>query len=1431
MFGEVGSNRLSLFSDDQRIKVVCRIRPTDSRASAMEEGSRKCLIQQNRTTLALDSKFDQKIFNLDYIANEDIPQEEMFRVVGLPYAQACLEGYNGTILCYGQTGSGKTFTMFGPSSAECAATADKGYINVKRGLVPRVLEYLWSRISRQDRQSDSGGEVFYVCRCSFFEIYQDKVYDLLDAAGVVGSTFLQIREDAKLGVYVEGITEEAVNSSEDAARVLALGYRNRHVGETAMNLESSRSHAVFQLILVVTEEQEGLKTSRTSRFSLVDLAGSERQKEANTSGERLKEAGQINKSLLVLGNVINALADKLTSGRRFVNYRDSKLTFLLRDSLGGNSKTVLVATVSPSECNAGETLSTLKFAQRAKVVRTAAVVNEETSGTLLALQKEVLALRTRLAAAELNGSYHLFSSVIPIQPVPDPAVAEEDKDRVLVPNVVGLDAQFNILAEATERCRIVDDMRADVTLQLESANLRLEQEEKLVLALKDKLHSMESEKRRSKGESSENDEGILGNVVVVGSGVGSGGSGGGSEEALHKEMNIQIQELKSELLRYKRRCEELESHSMKSRPQSPLPLPWTWDDSKERKFQHNLCERVILTENAQQELQRKLEVIASDRFLEDFGFSLEEARSLASRYSEAQTKADDAEAKLKTMKELVGREQSRVLEAEKVMEALKRGFEQQLSQQSMAMQELESKVDFLQMECVNKNDELESVYDKINAMEGELRSINERAEDLRREDHSKWMEKHSALMFKNHELACTLQDTQGIILEKESLIMAGEMKISELQAHLLRQQKTAEEQEGRILELDIRITKAIIEEKTRLQSDFEAKREKLIQDKNELLGKNRLLEVQQEELTQQWHMLDISVTDLTGRLQGAEETVTDMTTQLQLSNASVTDLTQRLQLSEQSVTELTAKLQLTEESVTDSKLKLQSTDVVVTDLTQRLQLSEHSVTELTTKLQLSDSLITDLTQRLQLSEQSVTDLTQQLQLSETSVAELTSKVQLTEQSVTDSTQKLNSSDLLVTDLTQRLQLSEESSTVLATKFQLSEQSIIEFTQQLQSSDLVVTDLTKRLQFSESSVTDLTKRLQFSESSVTEMTKRLQLSESSVIEFTQRSQDRSLQLDAAERSVADLNTVVQEWRDRSTELEDKLAVTTVSLEEMSVQKDALESQLKQFELSVSDLKDKLVVTTVLLEEMSVHKDALESQLKQFELSVSDLKDKLVVTTVSLEEMSVQKDALESQRDVLLGEKDTLLLRILELENTVTVHLDAISDLDSKLGQTEGQLGVAESSVTYLNGVVRDMHQKNGELESELNRSNIELQDVCALKLALENERDILLGEKDTLLLRISELENTVTEYHDTIRDRTENQMSLEGKYYELENKKTEEIKTLKQLLEQQSQLKIQDSKKYSDIIVELEERICRCNMEICDKEECLYTAETALSAGV
>ncbi|CAN0193041.1 unnamed protein product [Ectocarpus sp. 6 AP-2014] len=485
---DTASTTSSSSYDDNRIKVVCRVRPPVSREThgARTLAHRCVAVREDKRTVTLNTKPQEKNFTFDYAAGEDSTQEELFSEVGKPVTEACLEGYNGTIFCYGQTGSGKTFTTFGPGAVmENHLTPSDPKSYALRGLVPRVLEYLYANIARQ--VDNGGGKVSYSCKCSFFEIFNEKVFDLVDESNRDNPMGLTVREDTRKGVYVEGLMEEDVDGVESACEVLHRGFRNRHVGETAMNRESSRSHAVFTLVIQATEvvEEEGLTRSRVARFNLVDLAGSERQKDTQASGERLKEASNINKSLSTLGQVINALVEKSAGRFRHVHYRDSKLTFLLRDSLGGNSKTMLVAALSPADQNFGETLSTLKFAQRAKMIKNQAVKNEDTSGSFDALRREVTTLRQKLAAAQQPGSGGgIPRAITAAGDFLEISGGGEGGTAGAATGGVDGGASEELLVNALRRARAAEEAQAGASRRVESLLAAVEKGEKDALQLK-----------------------------------------------------------------------------------------------------------------------------------------------------------------------------------------------------------------------------------------------------------------------------------------------------------------------------------------------------------------------------------------------------------------------------------------------------------------------------------------------------------------------------------------------------------------------------------------------------------------------------------------------------------------------------------------------------------------------------------------------------------------------------------------------------------------------------------------------------------------------------------------------------------------------------------------------------------------------------------
>uniref|UniRef100_A0A665WIJ7 Kinesin family member 15 n=1 Tax=Echeneis naucrates TaxID=173247 RepID=A0A665WIJ7_ECHNA len=383
------------------IKVFVRVRPLAQGTGLTTDGDQNlCLTVTSPTTIRLLSKPEPRTFTYDHVADMDTSQDSVFSSVAKNIVQSCINGYNGTIFAYGQTGSGKTFTMLGPSELD-------NFTDELRGVIPRSFEYLFFLINREVERSAQSKS--FLCKCSFIEIYNEQIYDLLDTA----SASLFLRENIKKGVFVEGAVEKFVTSAAEAYQVLSMGWRNRRVASTSMNRESSRSHAVFTMTLESKESINEVVNIRMSQLNLVDLAGSERQKDTHTEGSRLKEASSINRSLMSLGQVIMALVDMSNGKNRHICYRDSKLTFLLRDSLGGNAKTYIIANVHPGSKCFGETLSTLQFAQRAKLIKNKAIINEDTQGNVKQLQAEIKKLKEQLAQTLASQALDCVRDVAP----------------------------------------------------------------------------------------------------------------------------------------------------------------------------------------------------------------------------------------------------------------------------------------------------------------------------------------------------------------------------------------------------------------------------------------------------------------------------------------------------------------------------------------------------------------------------------------------------------------------------------------------------------------------------------------------------------------------------------------------------------------------------------------------------------------------------------------------------------------------------------------------------------------------------------------------------------------------------------------------------------------------------------------------------------
>uniref|UniRef100_A0A8C1YUW2 Kinesin-like protein n=1 Tax=Cyprinus carpio TaxID=7962 RepID=A0A8C1YUW2_CYPCA len=390
-----------------------------------------------------------KTFTFDTVFGPDSKQLDVYNLTARPIIDSVLEGYNGTIFAYGQTGTGKTFTMEGVRA-----------VPELRGIIPNSFAHVFGHIAKAE------GDTRFLVRVSYLEIYNEEVRDLL---GKDQMQRLEVKERPDVGVYIKDLSGYVVNNADDMDRIMTLGHKNRSVGATNMNEHSSRSHAIFTITIECSEKGvDGDQHVRMGKLHLVDLAGSERQGKTGATGQRLKEATKINLSLSTLGNVISALVDGKST---HVPYRNSKLTRLLQDSLGGNSKTMMCANIGPADYNYDETISTLRYANRAKNIKNKARINEDPKDALLRqFQKEIEDLKRKLE----EGTPHIRrKKVSPDKMVEMQAKIEEERKA--------LEAKLDMEEEERNKARAELEKR-------EKDLLKAQQEHHLLL---EKLSALE----------------------------------------------------------------------------------------------------------------------------------------------------------------------------------------------------------------------------------------------------------------------------------------------------------------------------------------------------------------------------------------------------------------------------------------------------------------------------------------------------------------------------------------------------------------------------------------------------------------------------------------------------------------------------------------------------------------------------------------------------------------------------------------------------------------------------------------------------------------------------------------------------------------------------------------------------------------------------
>ncbi|CEG37768.1 kinesin-like protein [Plasmopara halstedii] len=416
--------------NDECVRVMVRIRPMSGKE--VQDGRREATTANfDRAEVSIFNPVaatsePPKSFTFDAAFGAKSTQQQVYDTAATEIVEAVMEGYNGTIFAYGQTGAGKSHTMEG--------------VGDQPGIIPNSFKHIFDKVAISKNKR-------ILVRASYLEIYNEEIRDLLSKDP---KNALDLKENADSGVFVKGLTTQVVKDAAEIDHVMQTGKKNRSVGATLMNQTSSRSHSIFTIVVECLSEvssvRDGKKHVCVGKLNLVDLAGSERQSKTGATGDRLQEANKINLSLSALGNVISALVDGKS---KHIPYRDSKLTRLLQDSLGGNTKTVMIANCGPADYNYEETLTTLRYASRAKNIKNKPKINEDPKDAMIReFQEEIEALKAKLLVIEkqTNEGLHSTISAAPAEVVE----VEKIVEKIVIEKGISI-AEAQAIAEKAQR--------------------------------------------------------------------------------------------------------------------------------------------------------------------------------------------------------------------------------------------------------------------------------------------------------------------------------------------------------------------------------------------------------------------------------------------------------------------------------------------------------------------------------------------------------------------------------------------------------------------------------------------------------------------------------------------------------------------------------------------------------------------------------------------------------------------------------------------------------------------------------------------------------------------------------------------------------------------------------------------------------------------
>ncbi len=1329
--------------DNNCIRVIARVRPVTGHEEKHSGGRRCVSVASDSKTIDLASKHISKRFTFDRVYGEGSTQEDVFAHVGVSVCNAVLDGINASILAYGQTGSGKTWTMQGNSTNSTDLATPETPENL-RGVVPRSLEFLFSSINK--RQANSGGKLSFSCCCSFYEIFNEKVFDLLDpTASTLPSVNspavgLNIREDASHGVYVEGLLEERVDTPVAAFNALNRGYRNRHVGETLMNRESSRSHAVFTLVVEATEEDTDEKGNvltrvRSSRFNLVDLAGSERQKSTNASGERLKEASTINVSLSTLGQVISALVEKSEGRDRHVAYRNSKLTFLLRESLGGNSRTTLVAAISPSDMNFAETLSTLKFAQRAKRIKNQAVVNEDINGTVNALKVELSLLRKQLQDAKGNCRRISIEGIIPQMPSAASDGGTEGARYKL--------KEASLLTEALKRTeaaqakREAAERRVQSLVQQAEKFLKVSAQKSMMLKFRDSALAAQRKKDTDAERSS-----LAEHIQYLQNEL----EGGDSESVEVVKWRTAYEETEAQLISLKAPFSSVKSQPTTS-GSSTMPMIWTSAD--EELFNKELGVEFIALSNEVECLRDELEV--TKKRVE------EEMRSAA------QTQADQKKCIVEDALLTKLHESNKCLEETKSYLQL---AEANLADSEASRAKLLTKVESLDNAIVEEKKRSKAASDmrdcQLASLQAEIQGLTEDKENdgtevsQLREKLATAIKDSSILLQRAREAAADADEMED---ELERMRAESEKFQNELSAEKSKMAQVTTELEATIaqrVEVHEREIQEQTEDRRALEGDFDALHTQYVEERKNAMEAAAQVQCKIDDL-------EVELADRESLLVAMNDDREVLTGEIAFSSCRIEDLLAELGREKANAKEVSHCLEVAEEKSSGLEVQVSSVTVELESQKALLQKANEKASVLGENLSTVNDRVAVQTSQLSSAEDKSNSLSSALD-------NCRDELQVTIERSCALEADLDSSNVELVESKMKFQALNEKCSSL-------EILISELSSKLKAEDCRADRLGNALTSTSGKLANVTAKYNSlkrknAEEEINVNTYVVELAERTAMLTTlqQKIAESQTQLEASDARYADVMSELETYQSKTSALVSEIEV--LKNENMMVQTDLL-NETKKFE-TVKLKETKLQLD---LDEFSAHITELQQKVEelQTQLEVSDahISDLTYESDTNASEVKKMKGIVDSSKAKLLNQ-ETLLC-----EATVR-SCDLEKQLSSEMAKYESELKIADNKSLELQDELTELDSLLNDEKMKLDAVNVDLHDARSRETELMSLVADYKSQLQTSENHVVELKNMLDEKTTLCTNLSTSSNVSSARVEELESSKEEKSKHLSQL---------------------------------------------------